>query len=122
MIPEEAVATYGSAWSETDDDRRMEILERCWAPDGLYVDPSGSARGPEALSKLIAGFQTTFAGHRMELASGVDAHDGYLRFAWKMYDPDGAELMEGCDFGHLDGEGRIDLICGFFGPWPEVPG
>jgi hypothetical protein len=28
--------------------------------------------------------------------------------------------MEGVDFGFLDGDGRSKLICGFFGPWPEL--
>jgi hypothetical protein len=28
--------------------------------------------------------------------------------------------MEGCDFGELDGDGRLKLIVGFFGPWPEA--
>jgi len=61
-----------------------------------------------------------FPGHRIDNASGVDEHDGYLRFAWKMVGPDGAVVMEGVDFGSLDGDGKLKSIVGFFGPWPEV--
>jgi hypothetical protein len=122
VTPEEAVAAYGSAWAEADAEGRLAILERCWASDGVYVDPSGRADGREALSTHISGFQQAFARHRIDLVSGVDEHDGYLRFAWKMSGPDGAVVMEGVDFGHLDIDGRLKLICGFFGPLPSTFG
>ena len=120
MEPVDAVAAYGGAWSEPDDDERRKILEGCWADDGVYLDPSGRAEGREGLVKHIAGFRQTFPDHRIDMSSGVDAHDGYLRFAWTMVGPDGGQLMEGVDFGTYGADGRITLICGFFGPWPEV--
>lgn len=103
MEPSEAVTTYAAAWAEADEDKRRALLEECWAPDGLYLDPSARAEGREALARHIGGFRQTFADHRIEMTSGVDAHDGYLRFAWKMIGPDGGELMEGVDFGTYDG-------------------
>ena len=121
MTPQEIVAAYASAWVEPDHTRRLAILGTCWASDGVYLDPSSRADGREALCKHIAGFQQAFAGHRIDLASGVDEHDGYLRFAWTISAPDRSELMEGVDFGQLDAEGRLKLICGFFGPWPQLP-
>jgi hypothetical protein len=30
--------------------------------------------------------------------------------------------MESVDFGQLDGDGRLKLICGFFDAWPQLPG
>jgi hypothetical protein len=30
--------------------------------------------------------------------------------------------MAGVDFGQLDLDGRLKLICGFFGPWPRLAG
>jgi hypothetical protein len=62
----------------------------------------------------------TFVGHRIDLASGIDEHDGYVRFAWTMSAPDGIHVMEGVEFGQLDADVRLQLICGFFGPWPEL--
>ena len=116
------VAAYVSAWAEPDEVRRLATLATCWTLEGTYVDPSGRADGRAALCEHIGGFQRSFVGHRLELASGVDEHDGYLRFAWTMFGPDGGEVMEGVDFGQLDGEGRLQMICGFFGPFPQAPG
>jgi hypothetical protein len=50
---------------------------------------------------------------------GVDEHDGFLRFEWVMKDPSGATVLEGMDFGRLAEDGRLSLICGFFGPFPS---
>ena len=119
MNAAETVATYGAAWDETDEEGRRKLLTDAWAEDGLYIDPSGRADGREALIKHIGGFQQTFAGHRIELTSGVADHNGYVSFAWTMRGPDNGVVMEGCDFGELDGEGKLKLIVGFFGPWPE---
>ena len=117
----DAVAAYASVWAEPDQARRLAMLEACWASDGVYLDPSSRADGREALCEHIAGFQQRLAGHRIELASGIDEHDGYVRFAWTMSGSDGTQVMEGVDFGQLDGHGRLKLICGFFGPWPDLP-
>jgi hypothetical protein len=54
------------------------------------------------------------------LASGIDEHHGYQRFAWAMLASDGCQVMEGVDFGELDADGRLKMICGFFAPWPEL--
>lgn len=120
MTPHETVAAYASAWAESDHARRLAILEACWASDGVYLDPSSRANGREALCEHIAGFQQGLVGHRIDVASGIDEHDGYLRFAWTMSSPDGSQVMEGVDFGQLDADGRLKLICGFFGPWPQL--
>ena len=120
MTPHETVAAYASAWVEPDHTRSLAILEACWASDGVYLDPSSRADGREALCEHIAGFQRGLAGHRIDVASGIDEHDGYLRFAWTMSSPDGSQVMDGVDFGQLDADGRLKLICGFFGPWPEL--
>jgi len=120
MEPSDAVRLYGEAWAASDESERRSLLERAWADDGVYVDPSARVEGREALVAHIGGFQEQMAGHRIELTSGVDSHDGYLRFAWTMLGPDGAALMEGVDFGRLADDGRIASIVGFFGPWPEL--
>ncbi|MEX0874868.1 MAG: nuclear transport factor 2 family protein [Actinomycetota bacterium] len=116
----ESVASYQAAWGESDEGARRSLLDTAWAGDGLYLDPSGRADGRDALIEHIGGFQKTFAGHTMEPTSAVDAHDGYLRFGWRLLDPDGKQILEGVDFGAYDDAGRITLIVGFFGPWPEL--
>ena len=120
MDPKHAAAMYMAAWDEPDENARRAILDEVWVSDGVYVDPLGRADGREGLVQHIAGYQQQFAGHTMEPTTGVDAHDGYLRFSWHMLDPDGNEVMEGVDFGSYDDNGRITLIVGFFGPWPDL--
>jgi hypothetical protein len=121
MAPaEETVAAYAAAWNEHDEDARRALLERSWADDGTYCDPSGRAEGRAALVRHIGGFHARMPGNRIEMASGVDEHDGLLRFSWQMLGPDGVVALDGMDFGELDGDGRLKLIVGFFGPFPAV--
>jgi hypothetical protein len=117
---DEIVAAYSAAWNEQDGDARRTLLERSWTDDGVYCDPSGRAEGRAALVGHIGGFHAQRPGHRIELASGVDEHDGLLRFGWRMVGPDGAVLLDGMDFGELATDGRLERIVGFFGPFPAV--
>jgi hypothetical protein len=116
--PAAVVAKYGAAWAEPDEGTRRRLLEEAWADDGVFRDPGATVEGREALVAHIGAFQQAMVGHSIAIASGVDAHGSHLRFAWKMVGPDGAEAMEGVDFGELDGDGRLKSIVGFFGPWP----
>jgi hypothetical protein len=119
MELQQAVAVYGAAWNELDDAGRRKLLEESWAESGVYCDPMGRADGRDALVSHIAGFQAQFPGARIEATSGADEHDGYFRFAWSMVDGEGNTTLEGFDVGHRADDGRIDLIVGFFGPFPE---
>jgi hypothetical protein len=121
MDLQDVVNSYGAAWGETDDAARHKLLDEAWTDDGLYCDPMGRAEGRDALHAHIAGFQQQFPGARIDATSGADEHDGYFRFAWKMVDADGNTALEGFDVGHRAGDGRIDLIVGFFGPFAELP-
>jgi hypothetical protein len=113
-----AVGQYVAAWHEPDPGVRGALLGACWAVDGVYCDPLGRAEGRDGLSALIASFRERLPGTRIDLDSGVDEHDGYLRFAWRMLAPDGAVTLEGVDFGEVDDAGLLRRIVGFFGPLP----
>ncbi len=119
MDPTEAVVTYGAAWNEPDDAKRAALLERAWTDDGVYLDPTGSAEGRDALVTHIGGFQTTMPGHTIDMTSGVDEHDRVFRFAWVMRNA-GGDVLEGMDYGELADDGRISRIVGFFGPFPDA--
>ena len=119
MDTEEIVATYGAAWNETDDAKRTALLERSWADDGVYNDPTATVDGRAALVAHIGGFQAMMPGHTIDQASAVDTHGAVFRFAWVMRKGDEIAL-EGVDFGELAGDGRIRRIVGFFGPFPPL--
>ena len=53
---QEAVDLYGSAWGELDEAKRRAILEKAWAEDGVYTDPTAYVEGREALVQHIGGF------------------------------------------------------------------
>lgn len=117
---EETVAAYGEAWNETDAAMRAALLELSFSADGTYEDPQSRYEGREALLEGIGAFQARNPGARIELASGVDAHHGRLRFRWKIIGADGHVVTEGMDYGELAEDGRLQKIVGFFGPFPEM--
>jgi len=109
---------YGAAWLEADADKRLAHLQIALADDGLYQDPASEARGRQALSDLIAGFQSSNPGARIELTGGADGHHDRIRFAWRMADGDGNERLRGIDCGRIGADGRLTEIIGFFGAQP----
>jgi hypothetical protein len=113
-----AVGQYVAAWHEPDPGVRRALLGACWAVDGVYSDPLGRAEGRDGLCAHITTFRERLPGARIDMVSGVDEHDGYLRFAWRMLSPDGAVTLEGVDFGEIDDAGLLRRIVGFFGPLP----
>ena len=119
MNVNEIVDAYGASWNEPDEGKRRALLEKSWADDAIYQDPTGRAEGRDALVAHIGGFHQMFAGSTIENTSGVDTHGSVLRFAWRMLDADGNVAIEGMDFGELAPDGRLASITGFFGPFPE---
>lgn len=112
------VDRYVAAWNEPDPGARRALLDECWAQDGVYCDPSGRATGRDGLCAHIGSFLEERPGTRNELISGVDEHDGYLRFGWQMLGADGTVALEGTDFGEVDSAAGLRRIIGFFGPFP----
>lgn len=110
------VEAYGNSWNEPDESARRSLLEKAWADDGVYCDPTARAEGRDALLAHIAGFQQQWPGARIETRSRVDEHGDNFRFAWAMVDGDGNVVMEGVDFGRTAPDGRLASITGFFGP------
>lgn len=120
MDARQLVETYGNAWNEPDEAARRSLLEDAWGDDAVYCDPTAMVTGREELLAHIAGFRQAFDGARIEPTSGVDEHHGWFRFAWRMVDAEGSSPMEGFDVGSVGGDGRIERIVGFFGPFPSV--
>jgi hypothetical protein len=62
-----------------------------------------------------------FPGHRFQRCSAVDSHHSYARYAWQLLGPHGQVALEGTDIAQFDGQGRLALIVGFFGPLSAEP-
>lgn len=120
LDPKRAVEAYTEAWNDVSGERRRQLLEECWADGGVYCDPLSLVTGREALAGHIASFGERMPGHSIQLTTGADAHDGFARFGWGMFGPEGELVTEGMDFVVLDDDGRIARIVGFFGPMPDL--
>jgi hypothetical protein len=116
MTVEEIVGLYGAAWNEPDEAARRTLLERSWADDGVYCDPSARLEGRDALVAHIGDFHERMPGSRVVRTSAIDEHDGWLRFHWRLLDPDDVGVLDGMDVGTLAADGRLARIVGFFGP------
>lgn len=45
---------YLSAWNEPDPERRDELIERVWAPDGRLIDPPLTGEGHDGISAMAS--------------------------------------------------------------------
>jgi hypothetical protein len=115
-------ADYCTAWSEPDTDTRRQILEKVWAVDGQYSDPTANVMNRQGLMDLIGRVLGKYPGARFSATSIGDLHHGMFRVTWRMEAPDGKLIVDGIDFGELSSDGRIQRITGFFGaPKPRGP-
>jgi hypothetical protein len=111
---------YFGAWNEVNADKREELLERCANENAELLDPTGTWRGLAGLSERIANYHAAAPGTMVVPASGVDVHSGIERYAWKIVDHTGTELMEGLDIAERDPAGRLRRIVMFHGPLPPT--
>ena len=112
------VDDYLAAWNERDEQRRAQLIERAWAPDGRLVDPPFDGDGHDGISQMAAVMHEHYDGHRFERISGVDMHHEHLRFAWRLVGPDGTVAVEGIDVADVAPDGRLARVVGFFGDLP----
>ena len=108
------ISRYIEAWNETDGERRRELVAAVWTADGTYIDPLMSGAGHDSIATMIGLAQQQFPEHRFELSFGPDAHNDAVRFAWRLYGPDGdAPVAAGVDFGLVADDGRLQSVTGF---------
>jgi hypothetical protein len=120
LTPAAAVEGHCAAWSTADRAERDRILERVFAPDGVYSDPTPAyAAGRAALSDQIAQFQRRNPGARFR-CSAPQTHHGAMRVSWLLLKPDGTVNAAGMDFYELGPDGKIRRVTGFFGPPPPI--
>jgi hypothetical protein len=100
--------------------KRDQLLERVFARDGVYNDPTPTyVTGRAALSDEIARLQRKYPGARFR-CSAPQVHHGAMRVSWVFARPDGTMVEQGTDFYQVAGDGLIHRVTGFFGPPPTV--
>jgi hypothetical protein len=118
----ELVVGYLAAWNERDGRRRREIIAKIWTDDGTYVDAHRHGEGHDAIDAMIQAAQDQFPGYRLRLVSGIEAHNGNVRFRWAAGGaPEAPLYLGGTDFATVARDGRLQSVVGFGDAAPAAP-
>jgi hypothetical protein len=110
----ELVVSYIAAWNERDARKRRDLVAHTWSDDGAYVDAHRNSTGHDAIDKMIASAQGQFVGYRINLRSGIEAHNGHVRFSWEAGGtPEAPLFIAGTDFATVGEDGRFQSVTGF---------
>jgi hypothetical protein len=116
----ETINVHLDAYAEPDRTRREELLARAWTADGELFDPPMDGSGVAGISALTDIVLTHYPEHRFRLASAVDDHHHFARYAWDLVAPDGVVAVSGTDVAEFAVDGRLRRIVGFFGPLQPI--
>jgi hypothetical protein len=116
------VARYIACWNERDAERRRDLVAKTWAADGTYIDAHRRGLGHDGIDMMIAAAQARFPGYALRLASGVETHNGFLRFRWVAGGSAEAPLyLAGTDFATIADDFRLASVVGFVDAAPAPP-
>jgi hypothetical protein len=110
----EIVVRYLAVWNERDARKRRDLVAKTWTEDGTYVDAARNGQGHDKIDEMIATAQSHFPGYRLNLASGIEAHNDCVRFSWAAGGTADAPLfIKGTDCAILSTDGRLKSVIGF---------
>lgn len=116
------LSAYEALWNEPDPVRRTALIEHCLVETAEIIGPGYRLRGHAAIFDDVSRFHREQPGRKAVIASGVDAHSGWARFAFRIVAADGAVLAEGLDAIEFAADGRINRVITFFGALPAAKG
>jgi hypothetical protein len=115
------VVSYIAAWNEHDGAARRKLVAETWSEGGIYVDAHRRGDGHAGIDAMIAAAQAQFPNYRLRLASGIEAHDGGVRFSWHAGGtPNAPLLLGGTDFATFGDDGRLKSVTGFVDAAPVI--
>jgi hypothetical protein len=115
----ELVVRYIAAWNEHAAERRLDLIVRTWTEDGSYIDARRASTGYDGLDRMIQTAQQQSPGYRLRLASGIEAHNGHVRFRWAAgASPEAPLYFAGTDFALIASDGRLKSVIGFLDAAP----
>ena len=109
------IRMYDQAWNTSDGSDRRRLLEEALTEDCELVEPRGRFPGRDAIIERIDGFTNRFPGARVDITSNVDEHNGFGRYAWRIVDQGGTEVLRGIDVVERGTDGRLRRVVMFFG-------
>ncbi len=117
-VIEIAVETFIGAWMESDPEKRVAMIEKCFAADGRMVTHGREIRGRAALADEMTRVRADPQLLGIRLASAIDARGTTFRYRGVAELRDGTSA-EAFDAGELDANGQISLVLTFAGPLAE---
>ena len=118
MSLEALIDRYCVAWSHDDAEERSKALQDCWADGAVYLDPTASVTGADALCAHITRLRKQVPNMKIVRTSQVDAHHDVVRFNWGLTS-NGNPAVDGVDFVTIE-DGRITSVTGFMGPLKPI--
>jgi ketosteroid isomerase-like protein len=110
----ELIGEYFQALNELDEKCRLDLIQKIWASDGMFVSPVGKAQNHQANSDLIGGFHQHSPGTTIRQVGEIEVlHQDYLRFGFEAITADGEIHASGVDFAVIK-DCKLQLVAGFF--------
>ncbi len=109
---------YFTMWNETDETKRLKVIQTIWSDDAVSVDPMVKVVGHGEIGTMVENFQGNYPGHKFAQRGDLTEHHDRLQFYWRMVDPDGVVKLSGQDCVRLSDDGRIQDLAGFFDATP----
>jgi SnoaL-like domain len=104
---------YVSSWNSESQVERRALFADTLAPDCVYRDPRGEARGWDELAEWMAGFHAQMPGTRFVMET-FSTHHGRSVARWRMQSTAGLALGSGISYGEYDEGQRLLAMTVFF--------
>lgn len=113
---------YFLTLNERNETRRIELIQKVWATDGIFASPFGRAESHAENSNLIESVLEKSPGIRVRLTGEIEVlQTDYFRFGFEAAQADGTKLFSGTDFAVIKND-KLQLVTGFFDSAPEDAG
>src|SRR5512141_2169821 len=96
-----AARTYAAAWNEPDPEKRVRMIEACFAPNGRIATSAAGIEGQAALAQAITEFRADPRGLTARIAGALDVQGHKFRFHSVVEHRDGT-ADEFFDAGEVD--------------------
>lgn len=116
---EALIDDYFQTLNELDETQRIELIQKVWAADGIFVSPVGKAQSHQESQDLVAAFYESSPGTTVRRVGEIETlHRNYLRFGFEIIQPDGTVHISGTDFAIIKND-KLQLVADFFNSAPH---
>jgi hypothetical protein len=110
---------YVAIWSETDAERRRDLIAQTFTEDAVYLGPRLGGNGHDGIEALAQELQMHMRGYQFTRISEIDAHHNVARYSWEILKPDETgRFAAGVDFGDFADDGRLRSVTVFLDEAP----